>query len=138
MIRPGLSAIALDIGSTSIKGAVLDILSSQIVSIASRPFPDPMENLPSGHIEIDPKAIVARVLEVIDELSEPLSQRCSIWICGQMGGLILCDDYGFTSCPGATKAINEFLQDKEEKMISLSGGGGFLIKGTETYGPLAF
>ncbi len=54
------------------------------------------------------------------------------------GGLILCDDYGFTSCPGATKAINEFLQDKEEKMISLSGGGGFLIKGTETYGPLAF
>ena len=24
------------------------------------------------------------------------------------GGLILCDDYGFTSCPGATKAINEF------------------------------
>jgi hypothetical protein len=54
------------------------------------------------------------------------------------GGLILCDDYGFTSCPGATKAINEFLQDKKEKMISLSGGGGFFIKGTETSGPLAF
>lgn len=47
-----------------------------------------------------------------------------------VGGIIVCDDYGFTSCPGATKAINEFLEDKEEKMIFLSGGGGFLIKGT--------
>ena len=48
------------------------------------------------------------------------------------GGLIVCDDYGFTTCPGATKAIDQFLQNKKEKMISLSGGGGFLIKGTET------
>ena len=54
------------------------------------------------------------------------------------GGLILCDDYGFTTCPGATKAIDEFLKDKKEKMVSLSGGGGFLIKGTETSGRLPF
>jgi O-methyltransferase len=54
------------------------------------------------------------------------------------GGLILCDDYGFTTCPGATKAIDEFLQDKKEKMVSLSGGGGFFIKGTETSGRSPF
>jgi O-methyltransferase len=52
------------------------------------------------------------------------------------GGLIVCDDYGFTSCPGATKAIDQFLSDKKEKMISLSCGGGFLIKGKETSKPL--
>ncbi|MFQ5729283.1 MAG: TylF/MycF/NovP-related O-methyltransferase [Waddliaceae bacterium] len=52
------------------------------------------------------------------------------------GAVILCDDYGFTSCPGATDALDQFLQDKKEKMISLSGGGGFLIKGTETSNPL--
>ena len=34
--------------------------------------------------------------------------------------------------------MNEFLQDKIEKVISLSGGGGFFIKGTQTSGPLAF
>lgn len=45
------------------------------------------------------------------------------------GGLIVCDDYGFTSCPGATKACDEFLSDKPEKMIGLSAGGGFFIKG---------
>ena len=52
------------------------------------------------------------------------------------GGIILCDDYGFTSCPGATEAINEFLADKPERMISLSCGGGFMIKGRATSGPL--
>ncbi len=53
------------------------------------------------------------------------------------GGVILCDDYGFTSCPGATTAVDLFLEDKKEKMISLSGGGGFLLKGTETARPLS-
>jgi hypothetical protein len=48
------------------------------------------------------------------------------------GGIILCDDYGFTTCPGATKAVNELLADKPENMVALPGGGGFLIKGTPT------
>lgn len=52
------------------------------------------------------------------------------------GGIIVCDDYGFTSCVGATKAVDEFLQDKPEKMIQLSCGGGFLIKGYVTTKPL--
>jgi O-methyltransferase len=48
------------------------------------------------------------------------------------GGIILCDDYGFDTCPGATYAIDEFLLNKEEQMISLPDGGGFLIKGVKT------
>lgn len=44
-------------------------------------------------------------------------------------GIFLCDDYGFNSCPGATKAIDEFLSDKPEKMVMLSAGCGFFIKG---------
>ena len=50
----------------------------------------------------------------------------------QAGGIILCDDYGFTSCPGATRAVDEFLSDKPENMLALPGGGGFLIKGVQT------
>ncbi len=46
------------------------------------------------------------------------------------GGIVVCDDYGFTTCPGATKAIDDFLSDKPESMIVLPCGGGFLIKGT--------
>jgi hypothetical protein len=48
------------------------------------------------------------------------------------GGILLCDDYAFSSCPGATSAIDRYLADKPEKMISLDAGGGFFIKGIET------
>jgi hypothetical protein len=51
------------------------------------------------------------------------------------GGIIACDDYGLTSCPGATKAIDEFLADKPEKMIQNSCGGGFMVKGLATGKP---
>jgi O-methyltransferase len=48
------------------------------------------------------------------------------------GAVIICDDYRTATCPGATKAIDEYLRDKPEKMITLSDGGGFLIKGIPT------
>jgi hypothetical protein len=48
------------------------------------------------------------------------------------GGLLVCDDYGFLTCPGATQAVDEYLADKPEKMLLLPGGGGFFIKGCAT------
>jgi len=48
------------------------------------------------------------------------------------GGVLVCDDYFCTTCPGATEAIDSFLADKPEKMIPLDAGGGFFIKGTAT------
>lgn len=44
------------------------------------------------------------------------------------GAVLLCDDYGFTTCPGATQAVDEFLADKPEPMMALASGGGFFIK----------
>jgi len=48
------------------------------------------------------------------------------------GGILVCDDYGYNSCPGATKACDDFLKDKAEKMIYSPCGGGFFIKGVTT------
>ncbi|MDR0664109.1 MAG: TylF/MycF family methyltransferase [Helicobacteraceae bacterium] len=48
------------------------------------------------------------------------------------GGIILCDDYGSPFCVGATKACDDFLTDKPEKMIVLADGGAFMIKGVKT------
>jgi hypothetical protein len=48
----------------------------------------------------------------------------------QPGGILLCDDYGSNVCPGATRAMDEYLESCPEKMLSLSGGGGFIIRGT--------
>jgi hypothetical protein len=44
------------------------------------------------------------------------------------GGLIICDDYGFTTCPGARTAMDEFLADKPEPLIHLPTGQGFILK----------
>lgn len=52
------------------------------------------------------------------------------------GGIILCDDYGLGFCPGATAACDGFVADKPEQMISLSGGSGYLVKGSQALHPL--
>lgn len=44
------------------------------------------------------------------------------------GGVLVCDDYACGTCPGATKAVDEFMVDKPEPMIALPAGGGFFIK----------
>ena len=45
------------------------------------------------------------------------------------GGILLCDDYGFSTCPGATRAFDDFIVDKpEHKVIHLTTGQGFIVK----------
>ena len=44
------------------------------------------------------------------------------------GGIIICDDYGYETCPGAYKACNEFMEDKAETIIHLTSGQGVIIK----------
>jgi hypothetical protein len=51
------------------------------------------------------------------------------------GGIVICDDYMFSTCPGATRAVEEFLADKPEKMLPLADGGGFLMKNVRVGAP---
>lgn len=44
------------------------------------------------------------------------------------GGVVLFDDYGLGSCPGTTKAVDEFIRDKPEPIVNLAAGGAFVIK----------
>jgi O-methyltransferase len=50
----------------------------------------------------------------------------------QHGAVLLCDDYGFETCPGATRALDEYFRDKPEKVVAMCSGGGFIIKGRQT------
>jgi hypothetical protein len=44
------------------------------------------------------------------------------------GGIIVLDDYGFTTCPGARLAIDRFFADKPEPIIELPSGCAFIVK----------
>jgi hypothetical protein len=44
------------------------------------------------------------------------------------GGMLVCDDYGFDSCPGARRAMDDFFAGRRERIIHLPTGQGLVIK----------
>lgn len=44
------------------------------------------------------------------------------------GGCLVCDDYGFETCPGAYRAMNEFFDSQEISIIHLTTGQGVIFK----------
>lgn len=44
------------------------------------------------------------------------------------GGIIMCDDYGSVSCPGAKKAFDEFFADKQENILELPSAQAIVVK----------
>jgi Macrocin-O-methyltransferase (TylF) len=43
------------------------------------------------------------------------------------GAVMICDDYGFASCPGARKAVDEYLADKADVAIELPSGQALIF-----------
>jgi len=45
------------------------------------------------------------------------------------GGILLCDDYGYHTCPGARKAFDDFAANTiEQSVVHLPTGQGFIVK----------
>ena len=61
-----MRCLGLDIGSSSIKGAVLDLETSRVSNIVRESFPDPVAGMPSGFHEVSPEEIFTRAVNVID------------------------------------------------------------------------
>jgi hypothetical protein len=45
------------------------------------------------------------------------------------GGVLVFDDYGFSNCPGATRAVDEFMSDKREPVVMAPTGQGLVFVG---------
>ena len=43
------------------------------------------------------------------------------------GGLIVCDDCGFETCPGARHATDAFFADRPEPIVHLPTGQRFVV-----------
>jgi O-methyltransferase len=70
------------------------------------------------------------------DLAEPTRESLAFFYPRmEAGGIIVCDDYGQSTSPGATQAVDHFLAGKSEKMLMLPEGGGFLIVKAPTAKP---
>jgi sugar (pentulose or hexulose) kinase len=89
-----LAFIGIDLGTSFIKAAVLDLDASELQQVRRMPFPEPI-NLPDPlRVEFDPAGIVATVRELIDELAASSASYDGIVMCTQMSCLVLMDERG--------------------------------------------
>jgi sugar (pentulose or hexulose) kinase len=86
--------LAIDLGSSFIKGAVLDLNARSFAHVHRMPFPAPIAGLPPLHFEIDPGQIVAATRAQIDVLVQDAPDCAGIVICSQMHSLVLLDARG--------------------------------------------
>ncbi len=45
-----------------------------------------------------------------------------------LGGIVICDDYGSAGYPGAQKAFDDFFENTDEKPVEMPAGQSFVIK----------
>ncbi len=86
-----MRCLGLDIGSSSIKGAVLDLETSRVWHIVREPFPDPVAGIESGFHEVSQEEIFTRAVSVLDRLCSHAPDATTLFSCGQMGGIMLMD-----------------------------------------------
>jgi sugar (pentulose or hexulose) kinase len=109
-----MRCIGLDIGSSSIKGAVLDIASGRLEHMERAPFPDPVPGLPAGFHEVRVDAIVAGAREVVASLLRHAPDARQLRVSSQMGGLVLLDARG--------AALTHYLSWRDQRAMDPAPG----------------
>ena len=97
-----MSFIGIDLGTSFIKGAVLDPETQTIDHIRRVPFPDPLSGLPPLHREFDPfavldatRSLLTDLLDAADGSALDKSEACEgILMCSQMHGLVFATERG--------------------------------------------
>jgi len=86
--------IGIDLGTSFLKGAVLD-LDQRAVGPARRvPAPGPVPGLPPTRDELGPAAVVDAVRQLVGELLAEAPDATGLVMCSQMHGLVFTDERG--------------------------------------------
>ena len=108
-----------DFGDTSMEEVQAFVASPQ-AHLVRGIFPATVDAVPEGlrfslvHVDVD-------IYEAARDCCAYFYQRLSPY------GLIVFDDYGFLSCPGVRKAVDDFFADKPIKPIYLPSGQAVFI-----------
>ena len=89
-----MSYIGIDLGSSYLKGAVLDLDGLAIRHIERLPFPKPIAGLPAAFREFDPGEVVAATRTLLERLLQHAPEAQGCVMCSQLHGLVLSDNHG--------------------------------------------
>jgi sugar (pentulose or hexulose) kinase len=89
-----LAFIGIDLGTSFIKAAVLDVEACQLRQVRRVPFPEPIEGLEPFKLEFDPGKVIAAVSGLIEQLTDAATHFEGLVMCTQMSCLVLMDKSG--------------------------------------------
>ncbi|MBM83303.1 MAG: hypothetical protein CMJ78_22305 [Planctomycetaceae bacterium] len=108
--------IGLDIGSSSIKGAVLNTTSLTIGKPARCDFPTEINGLPPLYFEIDASVIVDATKNVLDELLSTTKECRGIVLCSQMQGTVLTQPDG--------SPLSNYISWRDQRVMQAADNNG--------------
>jgi sugar (pentulose or hexulose) kinase len=86
--------IGIDLGTSFIKGAILNLETVSVGSARHITCPSPLPGLPPLHTEFDPENFVTATRQLIEMLLAEAPDCEGVLMCGQMGGLVLVSSRG--------------------------------------------
>jgi len=86
--------LGIDLGTTSFKGAVLDLGHREVSHVRQVPAPPPVPGLPPTRYELDPASVLTSVRKLLRELLSDAPDVTGLVTCSQMHCLVMSDDRG--------------------------------------------
>ncbi len=111
--------LGIDLGTSFLKGAVLDLDRFSVGSVRRVQCPPPVSGLPPTRVEYHAEAFVIAARQIIEILLAEVPDCQGLLMCGQMGGLVLVSPEG--------KALSNYIswQDRRLTESHRSGLGSF-------------
>ena len=124
-----MSFIAIDLGTSFIKGAVLNLETRELEHVRRTPFPPQLESTVPSSCEFDPQEILAAVRTLIAELAPHAPDCEGIVMCSQMHGMVLMND--------RREAQSNCVTWRDQRVMTRhpSGAGTYYQVLTERVGP---
>jgi sugar (pentulose or hexulose) kinase len=94
--------LALDLGTSFLKGAVVDLDAPSIGHVWREPFPAALPGRPPLHVEVPVAAIVEATRRLLERLVAAAPDAAGVVVCSQMHGLVLADRQGRALSPAIT------------------------------------
>lgn len=127
-----MRTLGIDLGSSFLKAAVLDLAAGTIEHIVRQPFPEPLPGRPPGWLDYDVATVVQRCRELCAELVSRAPDVAGILITSQMGGVVLVDPHGHSVSPYYS------WRDQRTVLTQTPSGATFYDAALENMGPQVF